>query len=223
MKKFIVVLLVMAACFFVTSGGAAANKKGEEVVVKFTSGEKVLMTARAELSPLPSRFTVDGTGYAGYFSVLKKSLGDRAALAKISPILSVAISELKEASKVPPKSAEVFFGKNGFSYIGAVSGLRVDEEKTINELIKNLNGRNVVVNVIFEKVRAETEISDLKKINVQRSSFQTAVSGSAARRYNVALAAKRISGITVFPGKNFRLTASSAKEPRRTALRRPSS
>ena len=203
MKKFIVVLLVMAACFFVTSGGAAANKKGEEVVVKFTSGEKVLMTARAELSPLPSRFTVDGTGYAGYFSVLKKSLGDRAALAKISPILSVAISELKEASKVPPKSAEVFFGKNGFSYIGAVSGLRVDEEKTINELIKNLNGRNVVVNVIFEKVRAKTEISDLKKINVQRSSFQTAVSGSAARRYNVALAAKRISGVTVFPGEEF--------------------
>ena len=199
MKKFIVVLLVMAACFFVTSGGAAANKKGEEVVVKFTSGEKVLMTAKAELSPLPSRFTVDGTGYAGYFYALKKSLGGRAALAKISPILS----ELKEASKVPPKSAEVFFGKNGFSYIGAVSGLRVDEEKTINELIKNLNGRNVVVNVIFEKVRAETEISDLKKINVQRSSFQTAVSGSAARRYNVALAAKRISGITVFPGEEF--------------------
>ena len=126
MKKFIVVLLVMAACFFVTSGGAAANKKGEEVVVKFTSGEKVLMTARAELSPLPSRFTVDGTGYAGYFSALKKSLGGRAALAKISPILSVAISELKEASKVSPKSAEVVFGENGFSYTDAVSGFQVD-------------------------------------------------------------------------------------------------
>ena len=95
------------------------------------------------------------------------------------------------------------FGQNGFSCIGAVSGLQVDEEKTINELIKNLNGRNVVVNVVFEEVRAETEISDLKKINVQRSSFQTAVSGSAARRYNVALAAKRISGVTVFPGEEF--------------------
>ena len=71
MKKFIVVLLVMAACFFVTSGGAAANKKGEEVVVKFTSGEKVLMTARAELSPIPSKFMVDGTGYACYFSAFK--------------------------------------------------------------------------------------------------------------------------------------------------------
>lgn len=50
-------------------------------------------------------------------------------MAKISPILSVAISELKETSKVPPKSAEVVFGKNGFSYTDAVSGLRVDEEK----------------------------------------------------------------------------------------------
>ena len=38
---------------------------------------------------------------------------------------------------------------------------------------------------------------------MQRSSFQTAVSGSAARRYNVALAAKRISGVTVFPGEEF--------------------
>lgn len=203
MKKFFATLFIViaAACNF--SFSLPAKEKGEEAAVQFVCGDKVLLTARASLAPLPSKFAVDGTGYAGYFYELKKSRGEKAALFEISPTLFGAISSLSETYRVLPEDAEVTFSAGGFEYKTASPGYAVDEEKTINRLFLSLNGKYTTVNVAFRQVEADVQIEDLKAINVLRSSFSTKVTGSQSRRFNVKLAAERISGATVMPGETF--------------------
>lgn len=110
----------------------------------------------------------------------------------------VALCDRLDRSPVEPF---VTFDEAGFSYIAGNDGVAVEREKFFSDALSSLTDERVV-RVSFRAVKPKNTIEDLKKKTVPIASFSTDYSSSApGRKKNVALACRRLNGVTVPAGE----------------------
>ena len=190
------VLLCALLCVFVFSG-VCLIRKNVDVRLSF-DGEQVL----SKTYPLSFSHALI-FGFYRYDAMRlceKKFSGDvLACLTFLHASLPEDVSRTCLSFDVAAKEPVVTFSEKGFSYTDGQNGLRTDVSATLAAL---LSSPTFSAEISHSSVAPLETVDDLKERTVSISAFSTSyASSSPSRKKNVAVAAKRLSGLTVLPGE----------------------
>lgn len=96
----------------------------------------------------------------------------------------------------------------GFQYTEGSSGIRINEEESVRQIISFLttewNGEDATIDLDMEETEPSTTVEELQKLTSVLGTFSTSYSQSnAARSKNIANACTMINGMTLAPGESF--------------------
>ncbi len=96
----------------------------------------------------------------------------------------------------------------GFQYTEGSSGIRINEEESVRQIISFLttewNGEDATIDLDMEETEPATTVEELQKLTSVLGTFSTSYSQSnAARSKNIANACTMINGMTLAPGESF--------------------
>ncbi len=96
----------------------------------------------------------------------------------------------------------------GFQYTEGSSGIRINEEESVRQIISFLttewNGEDATIDLGMEETEPATTVEELQKLTSVLGTFSTSYSQSnAARSKNIANACTMINGMTLAPGESF--------------------
>lgn len=190
----LLVLVCVCLCAFVCSG-VTLIRKTLSFSLSF-DGEPVF----EKTYPLPFSRALR-LGFYGYdLQTLcqKRFSGDvEACFGYLHPSILMDVESVCHRFDRPATEPTVAFSESGFSYTEGQNGLLTDVPATLSRLLASPSS-----SVVYAVLTPEETVEDLKKRTVSVSFFSTSyASSSPARKKNVALAASRLSGLTVLPGE----------------------
>lgn len=204
-------LAVFASVFFGNVAHAESAFEPWNVVAEVTCGDKTvcynLKTAcKGQNNAQERRFFCSEKEKRQLFNRLcKQNLPLDAVYDYVLPKFSRLAKSFSHVN-VTKKDATVRFDSNGFHFTEGCDGVSVDKAKLFDELLKS-RGKKITVKLPLRYDKAVT-VSQLKQNTVKKGSFTTYFASSGANRcHNVALAARRINGITVGVGETFSFNA----------------
>lgn len=144
-------------------------------------------------------------GYNGRKALSKHLLGSMLYPSAVYQYLLPDFAEITRHFSYVNKEkidAEVTFSKDGFAYSNPQNGVKIDEKKLFDLMIKS-GGKSTSITLPLSVDKAVT-VAELKQNTVKKSSFTTTYYQSGSNRsYNIALATKSLDGLTIAPNEEF--------------------
>lgn len=106
-------------------------------------------------------------------------------------------------SYVNPTNAKFYIEDGKIKIAEAKQGKKIDEEKLFNDVTACVLAGGGCVKAKFNSVKPDYEVRDLTDYDKLRAKFSTIIYGSCERLKNVAVAAKSVSEVTVYPDEVF--------------------
>lgn len=128
-------------------------------------------------------------------------------LKNINTSLYEDVQNFLNSEKIEPIDATLEFDKtkeNPFAITDGINGIKVNENKLVNDIIDSLSYKNIVLNVNYEIVEPKVKKDDLIKQTSFRSEYTTFYSTSSAnRKHNIKHATNKINGTIILPKSKF--------------------